>query len=148
MNNPNPQQPVYQQAPIAPLRTNRSLAKMIFLSLITFGIYGLWLMTTVSTDINTIASRYDGKKTMHFLLLLFIIGPITLCIGYLVWNHRLANRIGAELQRRSIAYPISASSFWGWGFFGTLIVVGPFIYYHKILTGMNLLSESYNQIGF
>ena len=36
--------------------------------MITFGIYGIVVMSGVSTDINTIASRYDGKKTMHYCL--------------------------------------------------------------------------------
>ena len=60
-------------APVAQLKTDRSLAKFILLSLVTFGIYALVVMSGVSTDINTIASRYDGKKTMHFFLLTFIL---------------------------------------------------------------------------
>ena len=35
-------------------------------------------------------------------------------------------------------------SFWGWGILGSLILVGPFIYTHKLLTAMNLLSADYN----
>jgi len=143
----NPQSVPYQQGPIPQLDTKRSLAKYILLSLITFGIYGLVVMTRVSIDINTIASRYDGKKTMHYCLLVFLIAPITLFIGALVWYHRISGRIGAELQRRGIAYSFGAGSFWGWGVLGALIVVGPFIYCHKLLTSMNLLSESYNRIG-
>ena len=75
------------------------------------------------------------------------IAPITLFIGALVWYHRISARIGTELQRRGIAYSFGAGSFWGWGVLGALIVVGPFIYWHKLLTSMNLLSESYNRIG-
>ena len=142
-----PQTVPYQQGPFPQLDTKRSLAKYIFLSLITFGIYGLVLMTRVSLDINTIASRYDGKKTMHYCLLVFLIAPITLFIGAIVWYHRISARIGTELQRRGIAYSFGAGSFWGWGVLGTLIVVGPFIYCHKLLTSMNLLSGSYNRIG-
>ena len=41
-------------------------------------------MSSVSTDINTIASRYDGKKTMHFCLLVFLVSWLTLGIGVLV----------------------------------------------------------------
>lgn len=142
-----PQTVPYQQGPFPQLDTKRNLAKYIFLSLITFGIYGLVVMTRVSIDINTIASRYDGKKTMHYCLLVFVIAPITLFIGALVWYHRISARIGTELQRRGIAYSFGAGSFWGWGVLGTLIVVGPFIYCHKLLTSMNLLSGSYNRIG-
>ena len=94
-----------------------------------------------------IASRYDGKKTMHYCLLLFLVGPVTLGIADLVWNHRLANRLGAELTRRGINYSISASTFWLWGILGCLIVVGPFVYLHKLLKATNLLCEHYNVNG-
>ena len=52
-------------APVGQLKTNRSLLKLILLSIITLGIYGIVVMSSVSTDINVIAGRYDGKKTMH-----------------------------------------------------------------------------------
>lgn len=52
--------------PPAQLKTNRSLLKFILLSLITFGIYGIVVMSSISNDINLIAGRYDGKKTMHY----------------------------------------------------------------------------------
>ena len=48
--------------PVAQLKTNRSLVKFILLSLVTFGIYALVVMSGVSTDINIVASRYDGKR--------------------------------------------------------------------------------------
>ena len=129
------------------LKTNRGLLKFILLSLITFGIYGIVVMSNVSSDINTIASRYDGKKTMHYCLVLFIFSWLTLGIVPLVWGHRLANRIGAELRRRGINYQFGAGTFWGWGILGTLIIVGPFIYSHKLLKSMNLLSADYNVNG-
>lgn len=48
-------------APVGQLKTNKSLVKFILLSLITFGIYGIVILSSVSNDINIIASRYDGK---------------------------------------------------------------------------------------
>lgn len=47
-------------APVGQLKTNKSLVKFILLSLITFGIYGIVILSSVSNDINIIASRYDG----------------------------------------------------------------------------------------
>lgn len=58
-------------APVGQLKTNKGLAKFIFLSIITLGIYGLVVMSSVSNDINIAACRYDGKKTMHYCLLFF-----------------------------------------------------------------------------
>lgn len=133
--------------PVGQLKTNRGLLKFILLSLITCGIYGLVVLSVVSTDINTIAGRYDGKKTMHYCLVYFIFSWLTLGIVPLVWYHRISSRIGKELVRRGINYNIGAGTFWGWGILGSLIIVGPFIYTHKLLKSMNLLCEHYNHNG-
>ena len=137
----------YASGPVIQLKTNRGLLKFILLSLITFGIYGSVVMSAVSTDINTIASRYDGKKTMHYCLILFIFSWMTLGIAALVWSHRICVRISTELTRRGINYSFGAGTFWGWGILGSLILVGPFIYVHKLLKSMNLLSAHFNQYG-
>ena len=134
-------------APVGQLKTNKGLLKTILLSLITFGIYPLVVMSAVSNDINIVASRYDGKKTMHYCLLAFIVFPITFGIAGIVWYHKISNRIGNELRRRGIAYSFSATDFWLWNVLGSFIVVGPFVYLHKMLKAMNLLSASYNTYG-
>ena len=145
----NVQTPAYQpsNAPVSQLKTNKGLLKYILLSLITFGIYGLVVMSSVSTDINVTASRYDGKRTMHFCLLFFIVAPITLGIASIVWYHKISARIGNELSRRGIAYSFGASSFWLWGVLGSLIVVGPFVYMHKLFKATNLINAHYNVNG-
>ena len=135
-------------APVGKLKTNRGLLKLILLSIITFGIYGLVVFSAVSSDINTAASRYDGKKTMHYLLMSFIVAPITLGIGSIVWYHRISNRIGNELARRGIAYSFGAGSFWGWCVLGSLLCgIGPLVYTHKLLKAMNLIAGHYNING-
>lgn len=134
-------------APVGQLKTNKGLLKTILLSIITFGIYGLVVMSTVSNDINVVASRYDGKRTMHYCLLTFIIAPITFGIGAIVWSHKISNRIGAELKRRGIAYGFSAADFWLWNVLGSFIVVGPFVYLHKMFKAVNKMNAHYNENG-
>ena len=129
----------YAPPPAYQLKTNRSLAKMFFLSLITLGIYGIVVMSNVSTSINMAAGRYDGRKTMHYCLVVFIFSWLTLGIVPLVWYHKLSGRIGRELRRRNIRHNFGAKDFWLWCVLGSLIIAGPFIYYHKLLKGMNLL---------
>jgi len=135
------------QAPAVQLKTNRKLWKYILLSMITFGIYGLVVMSTISTDINTIASRYDGKKTRHYCLIFFLFSWLTLGIAPIVWFHKLSKRIGEELARRNIDYNFGAGTFWGWNVLGSLIFVGPFIYLAKLFRAMNHLAGSYNIYG-
>ena len=85
-------------------RTNRGLLKFLLLSLITFGIYGIVVMTHISMEIDTIASPRDHKNTMNYLLVCFLLGPVTLGIYTLIWNHQLSNRIGDELKARNLGY--------------------------------------------
>lgn len=141
------QQEVVTAAPAKKLNTTRSLVKFILLSIITLGIYSIVFYSSISESINEAASRYDGKKTMHYCLLFFIIAPITLGIGELVWFHRVSNRIGDELKRRGLQYEFSASTFWLWCILGAFILVGPFIYTHKLAKSMNMICEDYNLKG-
>ena len=134
-------------APVGQLKTNKGLLRTILLSLITFGIYPLVVMSAVSSEINIVASRYDGKKTMHFCLLAFIVAPLTFGIAGIVWYHRISNRIGAELNRRGIAYSFGAGDYWLWSVLGSLIVIGPFVYLHKLLKAVNLMNTHYNVHG-
>ena len=134
-------------APVGQLKTNKRLLKTILLGIITFGIYPLVVMSAVSNDINIVASRYDGKKTMHYCLLIFIVAPITFGIAAIVWQHKISNRIGAELQRRGISYSFSATDYWLWSVLGALIIVGPFVYMYKMFKAVNLMNADYNAKG-
>ncbi len=146
-NNFTPNQTMYNPAPVGQLKTNRGLLKFILLSIITLGIYSIVFFSGISTDINAIASRYDGKKTMHYCLLFFLVGPITLGIADLVWFHKISARIGAEANRRGLNVSFGAASFWLWNVLGALIIVGPFVYLYKLSATMNALAENYNRVG-
>ena len=134
-------------APVGQLKTNKGLLKTILLSLITFGIYPLVVMSAVSNEVNIVASRYDGKKTMHFCLLVFLVAPITCGIAGIVWYHRISARIGAELQRRGIDYSFGAGTYWGWNVLGVLIGVGPLVYMHELFKAVNKMNAHYNVNG-
>ena len=124
------------------LRTNRSAAKYILLSFITLGIYGLICMMNTGNDL-----KHDGKKTMNYLLVFFLLTPITLGIAMFVWMHRISARIGSELDQRGCMGSFGAKDFWLWCVLGSLILVGPIIYFHKFFKSMNMLCEDYNISG-
>ena len=135
--------------PVAPklvLPTRRSLCKMIFLGLITGCIYPMVIYSRIITELNILASRYDGKRTMPFFGMVML-SPLTLSIYPFVWSHNLCARIGEELQRRSIDYKFGPSHFWLWGILGSFILVGPFIFTHKLMKSMNLLNKDFNEHG-
>ena len=84
---------------------------------------------------------------MHYCLLFFLIGIITFGIATLVWYTKFCGRIGAEEQRRGLPVDINGGTFWLWGILGSLILVGPFIFVHKMCKGMNAVNADYNIHG-
>lgn len=113
---PAPEEPLFdfEKKPAVPalqLPTKRSLVKMIFLSILTLGIYPMVIWSRLVGEVNMVASRYDGERSMSFFGMVML-SPLTLGIHSLVWMHKLCRRIGAELQRRGISYRFGAKDFW------------------------------------
>lgn len=108
---PAPQPANFRLRPAFQLPTKRSLVKMIFLGLITFGIYDVVIMSRIVEEMNITSSRYDGRCTQQLMWML-VLAPLTLGIYPLVWIHGLCDRIGNELNRRSLNYKFGAGSFW------------------------------------
>lgn len=129
------------------LRTNRGLAKYWLLGIITLGIYPLVVESHISEELNLVVTPYDGKRTMHYCLIVFIFSWLTLNIAPIVWLHRTSARMGDELKRRGIDYSFGASDFWLWCVLGALILIGPFVYIHKRMKAMNLINADYNEKG-
>ena len=127
------------------LPTDRSLLKVILLGIITLGIYPIIINSRISKDINIIASNHDGLHTMHYCLVYFLFSWLTIGVYPLIWFHRLSERISNEIKRRGITYQFDVADFWLWAVLGSIFIVGPYIYVHKLLTAMNLLSSDYNQ---
>lgn len=106
---------LHSQAPALQLPVKRSLVKMIFLSIVTLGIYPMVIWSRLTGEVNLVASRYDGQRSMPFFGMVML-APLTLGIHSLVWMNKLCYRIGSELQRRGIGYSFGAKDFWLWSF--------------------------------
>lgn len=119
----------------------KNIFKTIFLYIVTFGIYGIVVMTSVSKDVNRLATPYDNKRTMNYCLLFFLVGWLTLGIGYIVWYYRLTKRVANELTRRNIDYLFTKGDFWLWNVLGIMVLIGPIIYLHKLFTAINLIND-------
>ncbi len=133
--------------PARQLTTSRGLLRWIAFSIISCGLYPLFALSNISSEINLIASARDGRNTMNGALMALIISPVTLGIAGLVWFNNICDRIGNELGARNIDYGFGASTFWAWGFFGSFIIVGPFVFLHKFCKAMNMLNADYNANG-
>ena len=146
-NKQNMLNPSYEMKyPAYKIATNRSMAKLVLLGILTMGIYPTIISYYMLEDINLIASPHAGRRTMHPAAAT-LLGLVTCGIYFLIWEHQLCNRIQDELYRRNISYKFNASTFWGWGVLGSFILIGPFVFLHKYCNAMNYLAENYNQNG-
>lgn len=59
-----------------------------------------------------------------------------------IWHYQIAERIEDALGKRNIDYDFGKKDFW---LLGSLILIGPFVYFHKLCKAMNFLCEHYNE---
>lgn len=134
-------------APIVPFRTHRGLTKMLLLGILTLGIYPIVVESHISEELNIVIRGRDGRHTMHYCVMFFLLSWLTLGIAAIVWYHRSSDRMGYELMRRQIPYSFGSSDFWLWCVLGSLIYIGPWVYIHKRMKAMNLINAHYNRMG-
>ncbi len=127
-----------------PLKTDRKMWKLMLFSLLTFGIYSIFFFMPISYELEKISPTRERGKMMSYGVA-YIIAYFTFSAVMIFWQHELASRIEEALADRGIESDFSMSDFWGWYFFGSFIIVGPYIYFHKLCTAMNLLCEDYNK---
>lgn len=126
------------------LKTNRSVWKLLILNVLTLGIYSIFFFMPLSFDLDKAAPRRDGKRTMNYMLA-WILSFFTLTLVIDIWMYMITARIEDALDERKLRYDFGTNHFWGWFILGALILVGPYIYFHKLCRAMNLLCESYNE---
>ncbi len=134
------------ELPALKLPSRRGLAKMVFLGLLTLMVYPIVIWCRMVTELNITASRHDGRRTMSYFGMVML-APLTLGIYPVVWMHRFCARIGRELQRRGIDYRFGARDFWLWNVLGCLILVGPFVFVHRLTRAMNKINAHFNING-
>ena len=126
------------------LKTNRNMWKLMILNILTLGIYGIIFFIPFSFDIDKISPKEDRSKTFNYLFA-YILSIFTFSIVLLFWHHQMAARLEEAINKRKIEYDFSTSDFWMWYILGSFILIGPFVYFHKLCKAMNLLCESYNE---
>ena len=126
------------------LQTNRSVWKLMLLSIFTLGIYSILFFIPFSFDIDKIAPKPDRSKTMNYLFA-YILSLFTFSIVIDFWHYQMAARVSEALERRDIRYEFGTKDFWLWFILGSLVLVGPFVYFYKLCKAMNLLCAHYNE---
>lgn len=114
---PAKEEPLVDLSPTSKLQlpVKRSLWKMLLFGILTLGIYPVVIWSRLVSEVNLVASRHDGERSMPYFAAA-LLAPLTMGIHTLVWINKLCRRIGKELQRRSIPYSFGANDFWLWAF--------------------------------
>ena len=126
-----------------PLKTDRSMWKLLLFSILTLGIYSIIFFIPFSFDLEKIAPRREKEKTMNYLWA-FILAYFTVSLVLVVWHYQVAAHVEDALKRRDINYDFGTESFWIWYVAGSFFLVGPMVYFFKLCRAMNLLCEHYN----
>ncbi|MCK9255679.1 MAG: DUF4234 domain-containing protein [Bacteroidales bacterium] len=127
------------------LATNRGFWKTFFLSLITFGIYNLYLMHSMAKETNLVCKE-DGKHTKGVIALI-LLTPITLGIYGLVWRFKIIDRRARFLIKNNQPEVLSSSTYLLTVFLLGNITLGimHLVVFCKFLYQQNAVNKFYNQ---
>ena len=128
----------------AKLTTNRRMWKLEILNVLTLGIYSIIFFIPFAFDLEKIHPSRTRSKQMNYLWA-YLLSLFTAHIVLVAWYFDLTKRIGEALEYRKIDYEFGTQDFWIWYLVGSLFLVGPMVYFHKMCRAMNLLCEHYNE---
>jgi hypothetical protein len=121
----------------------RSLVGFIILSIITFGLYGLYWIYKLAKDVNLMCEG-DGKNTGGLFKCIFF-GIITLSIYNFVWLYMLGDRLQENAPKYNLAFKEGGGAVLLWYVVGSIIVIGPLIATYIIIKNTNALAREFNK---
>ncbi len=133
--------PVYANSRM--LKTDRSLAMYIILTIVTCGIYGFWFIHSIADDLN-VACEGDGENTPG--LAAYILLSIVTCGIYNIWwIYKVGNRIAVNAPRYNLRFQENGTTLLMWYIVGILLCgIGSFVAIYMLIRNMNQLASAYN----
>lgn len=130
------------------LKTDRRLVIWILLTIITFGIYGIFFMHKMARDINE-ACKDDNETIPGFALYILLV-LVTLGIYDLFFMYKLGNRMFSSAPKYGLSFTENGTTVLMWRIFGILLFgIGPFIAMNILIKNSNRICAEYNRIhGF
>ena len=129
------------------LVTNRGFWLTLLLSIVTLGIYGLYLIYSFARETN-IACKEDNKKTTGLFLYL-LLSLVTLGIYAIVWECMWINRCNEYLRKNNKPDGLQVSTY-----ILTLFLLGPLtigimylVVFCKTLYLQNAVNRTYNELN-
>lgn len=128
------------------LTSNRNFWLSLLLSIVTLGIYPLYLVYAFANETN-IACKDDGKSTSG-LIVFILLSIITLNIYSIIWWCKWINRCNFYLSKNGKPEGLQISTylltlFFGWVTLGIMY----FVVFYKIINLQNAVNTTYNEIN-
>ncbi len=126
-----------------PMNDERSFLKLLLLSTITLGIYGIWHQHHWTKDINRLCKE-DGKQNEGVALYL-LLTIVTCGLFPLFWWFKAADRLSRTAVRESVAVDISGGRVLLFTLLG-MFFFGIFFWYaqYLVMRATNELATNYN----
>lgn len=123
---------------------NRSLLKLILLSIITLGIYEFVFYYKWARDVNIICDG-DGNKTPGLLAFMFL-SLITFGIYGLWWYYSLGNRLNNNAERYNCTINENGTTILVWMLVGMFVCgICSLIALHYLIRNTNTLAIAYTE---
>lgn len=122
--------------------TSRKGALLYLLNFITLGIFFLFFFIRIRREIKNFGKRGGMPYPVAWLL-----GFITLWIVPLIWFCNRAEEVGQAYERLELkGKHIDFAFMFIWLAFGSFIIVGPFIAFHRFFNSLNAIERATNVV--
>ncbi len=126
--------------------THRSGIAFVFLGIITLGVYPVVVLSQVRKEVSSLLDGKGVGKQMPFVWA-YLLGFITLGLAPLIWVCKMANKIQMAALEKKITSPRLSGAFMLWSYFGVLVLIGPFVAYHRFFALLNAVEKRANEDG-
>ena len=123
------------------LKTNRGFWKAFFFSLITFGIYDLYLIHKMAQEANLVDEK--GRK-VGGLIFFIIFSTLTAGIYTLYWNYKVCEKFADNVRSAGQTPRLTGGGWLLWTIVGAAIAIGPLVAFVKQLHLWNDSNAIYN----
>lgn len=124
--------------------THRSGVAFVFFGIITLGIYPAVVLSSVREEVSSLLDGKGVGKQMPFVWA-YLLGFVTLGLAPLIWVCRMANKIEMAALEKKITSPRLSGAFMLWSYFGIVILIGPFLAYHRFFVLLNAVEDCANE---
>lgn len=125
------------------METDRSFVKILLLSFVTLGIYGIYALNKISQDVAVMCAGDNDEMPSY--LKAFLLSLITFGIYGIWWTYRFGNRLQNNAARYGLSFTESGTTLLLWQLLGSLLCgIGPLVAFYLIVKNVNALSAAYN----